>query len=319
MSMSQTFVCETVLRAARTVPWRVPQSLYQSTFPKPRRFHRVSLGRILANSMLLNSLDFGRFPPPGLLRVLHCLRLPGEAPDRGASVVLKSQAVLPLWQTVRMWTRPADRAASSGPCHHVSGRTVPLLRSTLSGSGSALRSRAGREDSRTGLRVANYLVPGGSSHDARAARSTECSFCFSRRSSSSGKLRQMSGWYRFSSSGLGATDRPFADASLTVRMAHPRNSLGPSLRSCPRLIAMFAISVRSSKSNRSTEIRSSPRLTRNASGMCRGCLAFLAAFLEYTLRPRFSASAKTRSRLVNGLREGQSSQCAQLGRKEIWR
>ena len=66
-----------------------------------------------------------------------------------------------------------------------------------------------------------YRLHGGSSQEARAARSTECSFCVSRRSSSSGKFRQMSAWYGFVSSGLAVTERPFAAASSTLRTAHP--------------------------------------------------------------------------------------------------
>ena len=62
---------------------------------------------------------------------------------------------------------------------------------------------------------------GGSSQDARAARSTECFFCMSRRSSSSGRFNQISAWNGFESIGLSWTLRPSASASLTVRIAQP--------------------------------------------------------------------------------------------------
>ena len=65
--------------------------------------------------MQSHTLELARFPLAALLALLHSSTIPGAAPDRCASAVLKTQAVLLVWQAVKMWTRPADRAASSGP------------------------------------------------------------------------------------------------------------------------------------------------------------------------------------------------------------
>ena len=79
----------------------------------------------------------------------------------------------------------------------------------------------------------------------------------------------------------------------------------------------WPFSSRCAWSMRSTEISSSLRRTRNTSGIGRGCLALFADVSENTLRPRFSTSVKGGRRLDKRLREGQSSQCTQVGLQQV--
>ena len=71
-------------------------------------------------------------------------------------------------------------------------------------------------------RAAFYATKsGGFSHFARAASSTECCFCDSRRSELSGRLRQMSAWYGLDSIGVACTALPFEAALSAVKIAQP--------------------------------------------------------------------------------------------------